>query len=140
LLRLLQVTRRFEINVQPQLVLLQKTLLSIEGLTRQLAPELDLWSSAAPQIEKWLKKQVGFKAFLQRIKNNLPLWSEQLPEIPTLLHEVLKEKKHQQEKTRFTQTTNFPENNQRERKLKIEYFLGGVGLTVLVFLLIDYLR
>ena len=64
LLRLFQVARRFQINIQPQLVLLQKTLLSIEGLSRQLAPDFDLWASAAPQIEKWLKKTGRPQSFL----------------------------------------------------------------------------
>ncbi len=141
LLRLFQVARRFHINIQPQLVLLQKTLLSIEGLSRQLSPELDLWSSASPQIEKWLKKQVGFKAFLRRIKNNLPLWSEQFPEMPSLLYEVLKENKHSQEKSRFEQAMlEWHENNHREKKIKIEYFLGGIGLTLAVVLLLSYLN
>ena len=93
LLRLFQVARRFHINIQPQLILLQKTLLNIEGLSRQLAPELDMWATASPQIEKWLKKQVGVKSFFKRIRDNLPLWSEQLPAMPGLLYEVLKETK-----------------------------------------------
>jgi ubiquinone biosynthesis protein len=102
LLRLFQVARRFHINIQPQLILLQKSLVNIEGLSRQLAPDLDLWGTAAPQIERWLKKQVGFKAFIKRIKRNLPLWSEQLPEMPSLMYEVLKESKHRHERLRFT--------------------------------------
>lgn len=142
LLRLFQVARRFHINIQPQLVLLQKSLLNIEGLSRQLSPELDLWSTAAPQIEKWLKKQVGLKAFVRRVRDNLPLLSEQLPEIPTLIYEVLKESKHQQEKRRFTQEAANGlslQHKQRESKLKVEYFLGGVGLSMLVMLLVVYL-
>jgi len=132
LLRLFQVARRFHINIQPQLVLLQKTLLSIEGLSRSLAPDLDLWGSASPQIEKWLKKQVGVKAFLRRIRDNLPLWSEQLPEMPTLIYEVLKESKIQQEKNRFAQITNHTlQKKSQENKLKMSYFLSGIGLSLL---------
>jgi ubiquinone biosynthesis protein len=108
LLRLFQVARRFHINIQPQLLLLQKTLLSIESLSRQLAPELDLWNHAGPQIEKWLKKQVGPRAFLRRLRDNLPLWSEQFPEIPSLLYEVLKEAKLHQETRRFHQNKGSP--------------------------------
>lgn len=143
LLRLFQVARRFNINIQPQLVLLQKSLLSIEGLSRQLAPDLDLWSSASPQIEKWLKKQVGVKAFFRRIKDNLPLLSEQLPELPTLIYEALKETKQQQEKNRFSQALqhmHYMETKQREKKIKIEYFVSGIGLTLLAILLLEYLR
>jgi ubiquinone biosynthesis protein len=101
LLGLFQVAHRFRINIQPQLILLQKTLLNIESLSRQLAPELDIWTHAKPQVEKWLKKQVGFRAFLKRIRDNLPLWSEQLPEIPSLVYEVLRGIKTKQEKRRF---------------------------------------
>jgi ubiquinone biosynthesis protein len=142
LLRLFQVARRFNINIQPQLVLLQKSLLGIEGLSRQLAPELDLWTTASPEIEKWLKKQIGVKAFLRRIKASLPLLSEQLPELPTLIYETLKETKHQQEKIRFAQAsahTLLMETKQREKKIKLEYFVGGVGITLLVILLLSYL-
>lgn len=143
LLRLFQVARRFNINIQPQLVLLQKSLLSIEGLSRQIAPDLDLWSTASPQIEKWLKKQIGVKAFFRRFRDNLPLLSEQLPELPTLIYETLKETKHQQEKIRFAQTCAHSLNlevKQREKKIKVEYFASGVGLTLLVVLLLAYLR
>lgn len=134
LLRLFQVAGRFNINIQPQLILLQKSLLSIEGLSRQLAPDLDLWGAATPQIEKWLKKQVGFKAFVRRVRQSLPLLSEQLPEIPTLIYEVLKEKKHKHEHWRFEHENEDSglEIIQREKKIKIEYFIGGVGLTLVV--------
>jgi len=101
LLRLFQTARRFNINIQPQLILLQKTLLNIEGVGRQIYPELDLWTTAAPFLEKWLKKQVGVKAFLRRVRENLPYWSEKLPEVPTLVYDILNEKRLQQEEHRF---------------------------------------
>lgn len=91
LLRLFQVARRFDMEVQPQLVLLQKTLLNIEGLGRQLYPELDLWTTAKPYMEDWMKQQIGPRAFLRRVKENLPIMSEQLPEIPHLAYRVLKD-------------------------------------------------
>ena len=91
LLRLFQVARRFDMEVQPQLVLLQKTLLNIEGLGRQLYPELDLWTTAKPYMEDWMKQQIGPEAFLRRVKENLPVMSEQLPEIPLLAYRVLKD-------------------------------------------------
>jgi ubiquinone biosynthesis protein len=90
LLRLFQTARRFDMEVQPQLVLLQKTLLNIEGLGRMLYPELDLWTTAKPFMEKWISQQVGPKAFLRRMKENLPQLSEELPEIPRLAYQVLK--------------------------------------------------
>lgn len=88
-LKLFQVARRFQMEVQPQLVLLQKTLLAIEGLGRQLYPELDLWATAKPFLEKWIKDQIGPKAFLNRLKENLPFLSEQLPHMPRLMYELL---------------------------------------------------
>lgn len=132
LLHLFQVARRFHINIQPQLILLQKTLLSIEGLSRQLAPDLDLWTTAAPQIEKWLRKQVGPKAFLKRIRDNLPLWSEQLPAIPSLLYEVLNETKRQQEHQRFARAM-MSKDCRKNRILKIIYFLLGVGVSAVIY-------
>ena len=90
LLRLFQVARRFNMEIQPQLVLLQKTLLNIEGLGRMLYPQLDLWSTAKPFMERWMAQQVGPRAFLRRIKETLPQISEDLPELPLLAHRVLR--------------------------------------------------
>jgi ubiquinone biosynthesis protein len=90
LLRLFQVARRFDMEVQPQLVLLQKTLLNIEGLGRTLNPQLDLWSTAKPFMERWMAEQVGPKAFAKRVKDTLPQLSEDLPEVPLLVHRVLR--------------------------------------------------
>lgn len=132
LLRLFQVARRFNLNIQPQLILLQKTLVNIEGLSRSLAPELDLWATAAPQIEKWLRKQVGFRAYLKRIRENLPLWSEQLPEIPSMIYEVLKESKRQQEKARFNAMINRKNSGPTSHRQRLLYYFLGVGTSALV--------
>jgi ubiquinone biosynthesis protein len=91
LLRLFQTARRFNMEVQPQLVLLQKTLLNIEGLGRQLYPDLDLWQTAKPFLERWMSEQVGARAFAGRLKRSLPEWSERLPELPALLHRTLQQ-------------------------------------------------
>ncbi len=91
LLRLFQTARRFDMEIQPQLVLLQKTLLNIEGLGRQLYPELDLWTTAKPFMERWIKTQVGPRAFARRVREGLPEASEQLPEIPGLVYRVLRD-------------------------------------------------
>ena len=77
-------------EVQPQLVLLQKTLLYIEGLGRQLYPALDLWQTAKPFLENWVKEQMGVKAVFNKVKDNLPFWNEKLPEIPDLVYDYLK--------------------------------------------------
>jgi ubiquinone biosynthesis protein len=91
LLRLFQTARRFNMEIQPQLVLLQKTLLNIEGLGRQLYPDLDLWQTAKPFLERWVSEQVGARAFVGRMSRSLPEWSEQLPEIPQLVHRALQQ-------------------------------------------------
>ena len=93
LLNLFQTARRFNMEVQPQLVLLQKTLLNIEGLGRQLYPELDLWKTAKPFLEKWMKDKIGPRSFFKHIKDNAPLWSEQIPKIPSLIFDVLEQAK-----------------------------------------------
>jgi ubiquinone biosynthesis protein len=89
LLRLFQTARRFQMQVQPQLVLLQKTLLNIEGLGRQLYPELDLWTTAKPFIERWMDEQVGVRAMIRGVRRNLPVILEKMPEMPGLIHDVL---------------------------------------------------
>ena len=91
LLRLFQTARRFNMEVQPQLVLLQKTLLNIEGLGRQLYPQLDLWDTAKPFLENWMKEQLGFRSFAKQIKHNAPFWMEQLPEFPGHVFDVLQQ-------------------------------------------------
>jgi ubiquinone biosynthesis protein len=91
LLRLFQTARRFDMQVQPQLVLLQKTLLNIEGLGRMLYDELDLWVTAKPFLENWMKDQVGHRALINQLKHELPLWGEKLPQLPLLAHKALKQ-------------------------------------------------
>lgn len=88
-LHLLLVAKRFKMEVQPQLMLLQKTLLAVEGLGRQLYPELDLWTTAKPSLERWLKSKFGPKVFLKELKAQLPFITEQLPHLPKLLYDVL---------------------------------------------------
>jgi ubiquinone biosynthesis protein len=89
LLRLFQTSRRFNVQIQPQLVLLQKTLLNVEGLGRQLDPELDLWSTAKPFLERWMGEQIGIEGLAQRLKDEAPRYAKLLPELPRLLHAAL---------------------------------------------------
>jgi ubiquinone biosynthesis protein len=89
LVRLFQTARRFNMEVQPQLALLQKTLLNVEGLGRQLYPELDLWRTAKPFLEGWMQKQIGGQAMIRELKRHAPRWGELLPSLPTLGFEVL---------------------------------------------------
>ncbi len=91
LLRLFQISRRFGIEVQPQLVLLQKTLLNIEGLGLQLDPELDLWKTAKPWLERWMSEQVGWRGFFKAFKAEAPHYATLLLQLPRLLHQRLNE-------------------------------------------------
>jgi ubiquinone biosynthesis protein len=90
LLRLFQTARRFNMEVQPQLALLQKTLLNIEGLGRQLYPELDLWKTAKPFLERWMEEQVGARSMMNALKDNIPHLIEKLPEMPGLIYAATK--------------------------------------------------
>ena len=89
LMRLLQTSRRFNVEIQPQLVLLQKTLLNVEGLGRQLDPDLDLWSTAKPFLERWMHEQVGWRGLVERLKREAPRYAQMLPEMPRLMHQAL---------------------------------------------------
>jgi ubiquinone biosynthesis protein len=91
LLRLFQTSRRFNVEVQPQLVMLQKTLLNIEGLGRELDPDLDLWQTAKPYLERWMSEQVGWRGMLRTLRREAPYWAQTLPMIPRLLHRLLAE-------------------------------------------------
>jgi ubiquinone biosynthesis protein len=93
LMRLFQTSRRFSVEIQPQLVLLQKTLLNIEGLGRQLDPDLDLWDTAKPFLEKWMINQVGPKKLMDQLRNEAPRYAKLLPELPRLLVDFLQNNK-----------------------------------------------
>lgn len=128
LLNLFNTARRFNMEVQPQLVLLQKTLLYVEGLGRQLYPQLDLWETAKPFLEKWMMDQVGPKAILNAVKDKAPLWAEKLPELPELLYETLKRGRDlDQNVARY-----FALYSAGKRKQTTGKFLFGIGSTLVV--------
>ena len=89
LIRLFQTSKKFNMEIQPQLTMLQKTLLNVEGLGRELDPNLDLWVTARPFLENWLKEQIGPKNLINRIKKEFPNWVDIVPQLPTLLHAYL---------------------------------------------------
>lgn len=136
-LRLFQVARRFNMQVQPQLVLLQKTLLAVEGLGRLLYPELDLWTTAKPFLENWVKDQVGPKAFLNQLKKNLPFFMEQLPHMPKLIFDFLELKK--EELIINKNLTLLPLENE---KPPINWNSMAIGASISFFLvgLLDYMH
>ena len=134
ILNFFQVARRFQMEVQPQLVLLQKTLLAIEGLGRQLYPELDLWETAKPFLKKWIREQIGPKAFIQHLRQNLPFFAEQLPNMPRLFYEVLALTKAQH--TALASVTTPPLLEMRRSWWK--GLLTGLGVSVGFFGLLYY--
>jgi ubiquinone biosynthesis protein len=129
LLRLFQTARRFNMEVQPQLVLLQKTLLNIEGLGRELYPQLDLWDTAKPFLEKWMAEQLGVKSFVKRVKHNAPLWMEQLPELPGQAFHVMQQLKDGKLKVNYysKQLDELKEQNQQNsHKTPMAIFSSGL--------------
>src|SRR5438067_9114592 len=95
LLRLFQTSRRFNVEIQPQLVMLQKTLLNIEGLGRELDPDLDLWTTAKPFLERWMIGQVGPKKLLEELRDQAPRYAKLIPELPLLLHQFLRSRQRE---------------------------------------------
>ncbi|PIT59650.1 ubiquinone biosynthesis regulatory protein kinase UbiB [Snodgrassella alvi] len=93
LMRLFETSRRFNVEIQPQLVLLQKTLLNIEGLGRQLDPELDLWATAKPFLTRWMHNQIGLKALWKTLRQEAPDWAQMLPALPRKLNALVDEKR-----------------------------------------------
>lgn len=136
LVKLFQTARRFDMQVQPQLVLLEKTLLNIEGLGRQLYPELDLWSTAKPFIERWLQEQLGFNAFVKRLVLMAPALSEQIPELPPLLYKLLKDAGQGKLKLEWqSQQLEQIKFNQQQQHHRILAVLGS-GFTLLAGILL----
>ncbi|WP_026957440.1 ubiquinone biosynthesis regulatory protein kinase UbiB [Aliagarivorans taiwanensis] len=128
LLNLFNTARRFNMEVQPQLVLLQKTLLYIEGLGRQLYPQLDLWATAKPYLESWMRKQVGPEALLKTVKEKAPQWLEALPQLPELIVDNLQlARQHQQQ---FQQLVDQYWLHQRRRQRSLLLGIGAAASLV----------
>jgi len=129
LMRLFQTARRFDMEIQPQLVLLQKTLLNIEGLGRQLYPELDLWTTAKPFMERWMKDQIGPRALLRRLKKNLGPYSEELPELPLLAYRVLQGLDRQSLAIRWrSDELDSLRHEIRDHHARVQALIAGTGL------------
>jgi ubiquinone biosynthesis protein len=131
LMRLFQTSRRFQVEIQPQLVLLQKTLLNIEGLGRDLDPELDLWSTAKPFLEKWMLEQIGPKKLWEELKAQAPHYAKLLPQLPRLLHDYL-QKPRQQDARHLEQL--LAEQRRTNGLLQILLYLGLGFVTSLLVL------
>ena len=123
LMRLFQTSRRFQVEIQPQLVLLQKTLLNIEGLGRDLDPDLDLWSTAKPFLEKWMIEQVGPEKLLAQFKIEAPSYAKLLPTLPRLLSQYLKVSPNSNQR----ELLELLAEQKRTNKLLQGIIYGGVG-------------
>ncbi|MDX1450923.1 MAG: ubiquinone biosynthesis regulatory protein kinase UbiB [Oleiphilaceae bacterium] len=132
LLRLFQTARRFNMEVQPQLVLLQKTLLNIEGLGRQLYPDLDLWHTAKPYLENWMKQRIAPPGMLKTLRQQLPEWIEHSPEVPKLLFDAMQQVKHLDtlSEERHKEWQGLRDTLQKQSKRRRDVIVGGLLIAV----------
>ena len=126
LLRLFQTSRRFQVEIQPQLVLLQKTLLNIEGLGRQLDPDLDLWSTAKPFLEKWMLDQLGPQRLWRELRAEAPQYAKILPDLPRLLHDFLRQRPHDNR----AELQELLATQKRTNRLLQSLIYGGLGFVL----------
>lgn len=132
LLGLFQTARRFNMEVQPQLVLLQKTLLNIEGLGRQLYPELDLWKTAKPFLEGWMKERMGPKAVYRSIKQQAPDWLEKMPHLPQLVFDALNQVRRLDDNRARDLRAYAAARDELERRHRPTRYLGGALILLAV--------
>ena len=142
LLRLFQTSRRFNVEVQPQLVLLQKTLLNIEGLGRQLDPDLDLWKTAKPYLEQWMQEQVGWRGLLARFKEEAPRFNHMFPQMPRQLHQALTVLSEGPKDSSELMKQLLAEQRRTNALLGLMVYFGGglMGGILLVQLLMHWIR
>ncbi len=131
LLRLFQTSRRFNIEVQPQLVMLQKTLLNIEGLGRDLDPNLDLWDTAKPYLERWMSERVGWRGLVRHLRKEAPYWTTMLPQIPRLIHRYLNDDRGRQVQDQIEAMVR-----EQRRQTRLLFALTGLLAATLLLLLL----
>lgn len=135
LLNLFQTARRFNMEIQPQLVLLQKTLFNVEGLGRQLYPNLDLWGTAKPFLENWVKKQMGTRALLRKVRKYAPYWAEKFPEIPDLFYQTLVDLNTRSREQKNLAPKTFSSITPKKHPKKFSWLIGA-GTAFLVWALL----
>ncbi|MDO9192748.1 MAG: ubiquinone biosynthesis regulatory protein kinase UbiB [Undibacterium sp.] len=142
LLRLFQTSRRFNVEVQPQLVLLQKTLLNIEGLGRQLDPELDLWKTAKPYLERWMSEQIGWRGLIEKLKSEAPRYSHIFPQLPRLAQQALIRAAEPAQNDALLMALLTEQRSTNRLLRTIIYFFGGmiagVVLAQFIFHFVEY--
>ena len=139
-MRLFQTSRRFKVEIQPQLTLLQKTLLNVEGLGRQLDPDLDLWKTAKPILEKWVSQQLGWRGLIEGLKEEAPNWAKLLPSLPRLLAESLTQRNQHDRSTELAVLRTVLDEERRTRRLLASALLFLGGFLVGAFLITLHLR
>jgi len=139
LMRLFQTSRRFKVEIQPQLTLLQKTLLNVEGLARQLDPDLDLWKTAKPILEKWVSKQLGWRGLIDGLKEEAPTWAKILPTLPRLIADSLAQSrrpvKHQNAELEVLKALLLQERRTHRLLAGFLLFAGGFLAGILIITL-----
>lgn len=141
LMRLFQASRRFHVEIQPQLTLLQKTLLNVEGLGRQLDPDMDLWKTAKPVLEKWVDQQIGIRGFLDKLKAEGPHWAKLVPTIPRLLAKWLEnhqESDHAELNQQLQQLLKERKKNLKSYVLGLIYLSGLASGALITLLCLGY--
>lgn len=137
LLSLFQMARRFGVIIQPQLIMLQKTLLNIEGLGRELDPDLDLWKSAQPFLTRWMSEQVGWRSIVKTLKNELPQIAQTVPQLPRLIHQFLTEKTQAEQDVTLKDTIEQLINTQQKQAYwQKQLFFAVVSLALIEILLV----
>jgi ubiquinone biosynthesis protein len=131
MIRLFEIARRFNMEIQPQLVLLQKTLFNIEGLGRELYPQLDLWKTAYPVLRRWMDEQVGARAVLNNLREDLPQIRDAIREFPGVIHYLAKEISHGNLRLKLQAPELRQIRDQLGRQQKQRYWLA-VGATMIV--------
>ena len=127
LISLFNTARQFNMEVQPQLILLQKTLFNIEGLGRQLYPELDLWKTAYPVLKEWMNEQIGFKSVASDFKKNLPLFRQTARDFPKIIKRFSSQAEIENENRQ-----NIAELKKQFIRQKEQFFFLGVGATLFI--------
>jgi ubiquinone biosynthesis protein len=142
LVRLFQTSRRFKVEVQPQLSLLSKTLLNVEGLARELDPDLDLWQTAKPILEKWISRQLGWRGLVEGLKSEAPSWAKILPTLPRLVAESLKQARDYGQKKEENQQLELLKalllEERRTRRILVGALLFGGGFLAGMILMGQY--
>ncbi|QDQ27300.1 ubiquinone biosynthesis regulatory protein kinase UbiB [Chitinimonas arctica] len=132
LLRLFETSRRFQVEIQPQLALLQKTLLNIEGLGRELDPQLDLWATAQPFLQRWMNEQIGWRALLRQLKQEAPYWAETLPALPRAIANLA----DPQRQAKLVEATEHLLESQRQRNEWLATIAGLLAALLVVLALV----